>query len=164
MSKVLNIELSKELVKKIKPPTRNCFERAYQGTLLTPNSHYVQGFLVLAHSPYVPIEYSWLEVDNEIVDPNPKHLKDTETQPDYFSAQSLSEKQLKAAVEEAVEDYPDDEPLPVYGHMPYEYYGEVMLGGKAYQNAYEEALAKCRELKRKTLKLSSDKSKQVEPY
>lgn len=162
MSKVLNIELSQEVVKQIKPPTRNCFERAYQATLLTPNSHYIQGFLVLAHQPYVPIEYSWLEVEEEIVDPNPRHLTDAETQPDYFPAQSLSEKELKVAVEEAVEDYPDDEPLPVYGQMPYEYYGEVMLGGKAYQTAYEEALAKCRELKRKTLKLKSDRPNNLE--
>lgn len=157
MSKVLDIEQSKELAKKIKPPIRNCFERAYQGTLLTPNSQYVQGFLVLPNQPYVPIEYSWLEFEDTIVDPNPKHLRDGETQPDYFRAQSLSEEELKAAIEEAVEDYPDDDPLPVYGPMPYEYYGEVMLGGKAYQTAYEQALAKCQELKRQTLKLKSSK-------
>jgi hypothetical protein len=56
-------------------------------------------------------------------------------------------KQLKAAVEEAIEDYPEDPPLPVYGAAPYEYYGDKMLGGRDYQAAYEEALAKCRELK-----------------
>jgi hypothetical protein len=162
MNKVLNVELSKEILKKIKPPIRNCFERAYQGTLLTPDSLYVQGFLVLSHPPYIPIEYSWIEWGDVILDPNPKHLKDSETQPDYFPAQSLSEKQLKAAVEEAVEDYPEDEPLPVYGQMPYEYYGEVMLGGKAYQTAYEQALGKCRELKRKTLKLKSSQPNDLE--
>jgi hypothetical protein len=30
--------------------------------------------------------------------------------------------------------------------MPYEYYGDRMLGGADYQAAYEEALAKSREL------------------
>jgi hypothetical protein len=46
------------------------------------------------------------------------------------------------------EDYPDDPPLPVYGDAPYEYYGDVMLGGKDYQTAYAQALAKCKELNR----------------
>jgi hypothetical protein len=70
---------------------------------------------------------------------NPEHLY-------YFPAQKLSVKELKAAVEEAKEDYPEDEPLPIYGAAPYEYYGDIMLGGAEYQAAYEEAMAKCREL------------------
>ena len=54
-------------------------------------------------------------------------------------------------VEEAKEDYPEDPPLPIYGSMPYEYYGDVMLGGKEYQQAFDAAQAKCRELNRPTL-------------
>lgn len=55
-------------------------------------------------------------------------------------------KQLKDAIEEAKEDYPEDNPLPIYGSAPYEYYGDVMLGGKEYLEAYQAAEAKCREL------------------
>jgi hypothetical protein len=35
---------------------------------------------------------------------------------------------------------------PIYGTSPYEYYGDVMLGGKEYVAAYEIAEAKCKEL------------------
>lgn len=58
----------------------------------------------------------------------------------------MSVKQLTAAIEEAQEDYPEDEPLPVYGAAPYEYYGDVMLGGADYAAAYAQAEAKSREL------------------
>ena len=54
-----------------------------------------------------------------------------------------------AAIEEAQEDYPEDDPLPIYGEMPYEYYGDSMLGGQDYQTAYQAANEKCKELNRK---------------
>ncbi len=152
MNEAVNIELSLELAQRIKPPTRNCFERVYQASLLTEGSLYVQGFLVLPHPPYVPIEYSWITLEESIIDLTKKHLKNSQEHY-YFPAQSLTRKELKSSVEEAVEDYPEDEPLPIYGETPYCYYGEVMLGGEAYKNAYEKALAKCRELKRKQLKI-----------
>lgn len=147
MSKPINFNLSAELASQLKTSTRNCFERAYQAALLTKGCSYIQGFLVLAKEPYIPIEYSWLELDDAVIDPTPNHFKNPTEEPHYFPAQSLSVKKLKAVVEEAKEDYPDDPPLPVYGNAPYEYYGEVMLGGKEYQDAYEQALAKCQELK-----------------
>lgn len=154
MSKPINVEISAEITAKI-PKSRNCFERAYQAALLLKEASYTQGFLVLPTKPYRPIEYSWLELEESIIDPTPRHFNDFATNLYYFPAQSLSLKQLKSAIEEAKEDYPDDPPLPVYGNAPYEYYGEVMLGGKAYQTAYEQALAKCQELQ----KLSTNGSK-----
>jgi hypothetical protein len=67
----------------------------------------------------------------------------------YFVAQSVSVKKLKAIVEESKEDYPEDDPLPIYGSSPYEYYGNIMLGGKEYQAAFDAAAAKCKELNQK---------------
>jgi hypothetical protein len=64
----------------------------------------------------------------------------------YFAAQSLSMKKLKAVIEESKEDYPEDDPLPIYGDAPYDYYGDVMLGGKEYLEAYKAAEAKCKEI------------------
>jgi hypothetical protein len=96
-------------------------------------------------APYKPQEHSWLELDDRLIDPNLPHVKNSETSC-YFPAQRLTVKQLKNAIEEAKEDYPDDPPLPIYGDAPYAYYGDVMLGGKVYQQAYEAAAAKCREL------------------
>lgn len=145
MNKPLNRDLSAEVAKKIKPPTRHSFERAYQAALLTPDSFYVQGFLVLNKKPFVPIEHGWIELEEWVIDPTIPRSKPVDAY--YFPAQHFSRKELKAAVEEAVEDYPEDDPLPVYEAVAYEYYGEVMLGGKAYQKAYEDAIAKCNELK-----------------
>jgi hypothetical protein len=53
---------------------------------------------------------------------------------------------VKAIVEESKEDYPEDDPLPIYGEAPYDYYGDVMLGGQEYLIAYQAAEAKCQEI------------------
>ena len=106
----------------------------------------MQGFLVVPGIPDKPIEYSWIELGDRIIDPTFPHIGLTGENLYYFAAQSLSLKQITAIIEESKEDYPLDDPLPVYGDMPYEYYGDLMLGGKDYQNAYLQALDKCREL------------------
>lgn len=148
MSKPLEEKLSKEIAQQIKSKAKNIFDNTYRAALVNDKALYVQGFLVMTGNPYKPIEHSWLEFDEYLVDPNLPYLNKNSQEFYYFPAHSLSLKQLKAAVEEALEDYPDDPPLPVYGDAPYEYYGDQMLGGRDYQAAYEEALAKCRELKR----------------
>ena len=107
---------------------------------------YVQGFLAVVGQPHKPIEHSWIELSDHIIDPTLPHLKRSAEALHYFPAHRLSVKQLKAAIEEAKEDYPDDDPLPIYGASPYEYYGDLMLGGKDYLDAYNAALAKCQEL------------------
>lgn len=137
---------SREVAEQIKSKARQPFENAYRAALVTAGAVYVQGFLVYAHKPYRPIEHSWLEVGDCIIDPTFPHLNRKAEDLSYFPAQRLTVKQLKAAVEEAKEDYPDDNPLPIYGTTPYEYYGDVMLGGKEYLEAHQAAEAKCREL------------------
>jgi hypothetical protein len=146
MSKPLEENLSREIAQQIKSKAKNSFDNTYKAALLHDSSMYVQGFLVKPGKPYEPIEHSWLEFDEYLVDPTLPHLNTNAAELHYFPAQCLSVKQLKAAVEEATEDYPEDPPLPVYGAAPYEYYGDKMLGGRDYQRAYEEAMAKCREL------------------
>lgn len=146
MSKLLDETLSIEIAKRIKSKANDCFDNAYKAALLTEGAMYVQGFLTFAGEPYSPIEYSWIELDDRIVDPTLLHLNKNAQELYYFPAQRLTVEQLKAAVEEAKEDYPDDEPLPVYGAAPYEYYGDVMLGGNDYLEAYKQAEAKSREL------------------
>lgn len=146
MSKPLDINLSIEISKRIKSKAKNCFENTYKAALSTAGAIYVQGFLAFPGKPYEPIEYSWIELDNCIADPSWPHLNKNAEEVYYFPAQRLSVEQLKAIVEESKEDYPEDEPLPVYGSQPYDYYGEVMLGGKEYTEAHEQAMAKCREL------------------
>lgn len=145
MSKQLNETLSIEIANRIKSKATNCFDNAYQAALLT-GAMYVQGFLTFAGQPYVPVEYSWIELDDCIADPTLPHLNKNAQQLYYFPAQRLSVNQVKAAVEEAKEDYPEDDPLPIYGAPPYEYYGDLMLGGNDYLEAYKEAESKCREL------------------
>ena len=146
MSKPLDETVSIEIAKRIKSKATDCFDNAYKAALLTEGAMYVQGFLTFAGEPYVPVEYSWIEIDDRIVDPTLPHLNKNAQELYYFAAQCLTVKQLKAAVEEAKEDYPDDAPLPIYGAAPYEHYGELMLGGNDYKDAYKEAEAKCREL------------------
>lgn len=146
MNKFLDATLSTEIAKQIKSKSKNNFDNAYNAALVTENAMYVQGFLVFAGVPYKPIEHSWIELENCIVDPTLPHLSKNPEELYYFPAQSLSVQELKDAVEEAKEDYPEDPPLPIYGVAPYEYYGDVMLGGAEYQIAYKEALAKCKEL------------------
>ncbi|HEY9874412.1 MAG TPA: hypothetical protein V6D12_13310 [Candidatus Obscuribacterales bacterium] len=147
MNKPLNIAFSIEIEERIKSKAKDYFHNAYKAALLIENAVYVQGFVALANRPYKPIEHSWLELDDSIVDPSWSHLNVNPGEIYYFPAQRLSIKQLKAAIEEAKEDYPEDDPLPVYGTQPYDYYGDVMLGGKEYSQAFEEASSKCRELR-----------------
>lgn len=151
MSKPLDPTLSKEISEAIQSKATSSFDNAYKAALRTEGSMYVQGFIVWAGKPYRPVEHSWIELENCIVDPTLPHLNKNAEEIYYFAAQRLSVKQLQAAVEEAKEDYPEDEPLPVYGDMPYEYYGDVMLGGKDYQVAHQEALAKSKELNQPSL-------------
>jgi hypothetical protein len=146
MSKPLEETLSRTIAEQIKSKAKSSFDNTYKAALLYSNSTYVQGFLVKAGKPYKPIEHSWLEFNEYLVDPTLPHFNETGTELHYFPAQRLSVKQLKAAIEEALEDYPEDPPLPVYGEAPYAYYGDQMLGGEDYQVAYEQALIKCREL------------------
>jgi hypothetical protein len=148
MNKSLDTALSLEIASSIKSKAKNSFDNAFKGTKLLKESMYVQGFLVKPGKPYKPIEHGWLELEDRLVDPTLPYLDKTEQEFYYFPAQRLSVKQLLAAVEEAKEDYPDDPPLPVYGNAPYDYYGDVMLGGKDYQTAYAQALTKCKELNR----------------
>lgn len=146
MSKLLDETLSIEIAKRIKSKANDCFDNAYKAALLTEGAMYVQGFITFAGEPYSPIEYSWIELDDRIVDPTLLHLNKNAQELYYFPAQRLTVEQLQATVEEAKEDYPDDDPLPVYGAAPYEYYGDVMLGGNDYLEAYKQAEAKSREL------------------
>lgn len=146
MSKLLDTTLSTEMATRIKSKGKNSFENAYNAALITEGARYVQGFLVVVGAPYKPIEHGWIEIENCLIDPTLPNLNKNPEELHYFQAQSLSVKQLKAAVEEAKEDYPEDPPLPIYGTAPYAYYGDIMLGGADYQAAYEEALIKCREL------------------
>ena len=146
MSKLLDETLSIEIAKRIKSKANDCFDNAYKAALLTEGAMYVQGFLTFAGEPYSPIEYSWIELDDRLVDPTLLHLNKNAQELYYFPAQRLTVEQLQATVEEAKEDYPDDDPLPVYGAAPYEYYGDVMLGGNDYLEAYKQAEAKSREL------------------
>jgi hypothetical protein len=146
MSKPLDAVLSQEIAKRIKSKSQNGFDKTYEAALLTEGAIYVQGFLVRAGEPYKPIEHSWLELEERLVDLSISQLGQNTQELYYFPAQRLSIKELKAVVEEAKEDYPEDEPLPVYGEAPYEYYGDRMLGGADYKVAYEQAWIKCREL------------------
>lgn len=154
MTKPLDVTLSTEIAKRIKSNAKNSFENAHNAALVIEGAIYVQGFLVFPGEPFQPIEHSWLEFDNCIADPTWPHLHKKAEEIYYFPAQRLSVGQLKATVEEAKEDYPEDAPLPIYGSQPYEYYGNVMLGGKEYSEAYEEALAKCRELNKPIISMN----------
>lgn len=146
MENLLDTERSIEVANRIKSKAKAHFDNAYRAALVTADATYVQGFLAFAGQPYKPIEHSWLEVGDRIIDPSLPYLNKPAEALHYFPAHRLTVKQLKAAVEEAKEDYPDDEPLPIYGAMPYEYYGDLMLGGKAYVAAHSAAVAKCQEL------------------
>lgn len=146
MTELLDETVSLEIAARIKSNSKNCFENACKAALATEGAIYVQGFLAVAGAPYQPIEYSWIELNERIVDPTFPHLGKSAGEIHYFPAQRLSVKKLKAILEESKEDYPEDDPLPIYGNQPYEYYGDLMLGGSDYQNAYNLALVKCREL------------------
>lgn len=113
---------------------------------------YVQGFLVVPGDPFKPIEHAWVEIETEDavtrIDPNFRHLKKQANELAYFPAHYLTVPDLQSDLEEAKEDYPEDPPLPIYSAMPYEFYGDLMLGGKPYQVAFDAAQAKCKELNR----------------
>ena len=154
MKKLLDEPLSIEIAERINSKASTPFENAFKAALATKGATYVQGFLVSPGKPYRPIEHSWIELNDasgndevvRIVDPTLPQLQKNPQELWYFSAQSLTVKKLKAIIEESKEDYPEDEPLPVYGDPPYEYYGDVMLGGQDYLTAYQAAEAKCKEI------------------
>ncbi|MEH2453074.1 hypothetical protein [Nostoc sp.] len=150
MNKLLDETLSIKIAELINSRANTPFDNAYKAVLSTEGARYIQGFLAFVGKPYRPIEHSWIELgdvsDVRIVDPTLPHLNKNPQELWYFAAQSLTVKKLKAIIEESKEDYPEDDPLPIYGHPPYEYYGDVMLGGQDYLAAYQAAEAKCREI------------------
>ena len=150
MNKLLDETLSIKIAELINSRASTPFDNAYKAVLSTEGARYIQGFLAFAGKPYRPIEHSWIELgegsDVTIIDPTLPHLNKNPQELWYFAAQSLTVKKLKAIIEESKEDYPEDDPLPIYGHPPYEYYGDVMLGGQDYLAAYQAAEAKCREI------------------
>ena len=147
MNKPLDAEQSIELATRLKSKAKAPFDNAYRAALATTEAVYVQGFLAMVGQPHKPLEHSWIELSDRIIDPTLPHFQRSAEALHYFPAQRLTVKQLKAAIEEAKEDYPDDDPLPIYGASPYEYYGDLMLGGKDYLAAYNAAAAKCQDLK-----------------
>lgn len=151
MNKPLNEALSIEIAQRIKSKAKTPFDNAYKAASLTQGAFYVQGFLACAGKPHKPIEHGWIELEDCIVDPTLAYLNKNPQELWYFTAQHFTVKELKAIIEESKEDYPEDDPLPVYGDPPYEYYGNIMLGGKNYLEAYQAAEAKCKELNQKNV-------------
>ncbi len=148
MVKTLDVAQSRELAKTSNSRSKASFDNAYAAIVLVEGAVYVQGFLAFPGEPYHTIEHAWLEVDDAILDPTLPYLNKKATDLYYFPAQTLTLAQLKGAIEEAKEDYPEDDPLPIYGSMPYEYYGDVMLGGAEYMTAFTAAKTKAKELNR----------------
>ncbi|MEH2349451.1 MAG: hypothetical protein V7K55_15960 [Nostoc sp.] len=150
MNKLLDETLSIETAERINSRASTPFDNAYKAALSTEGARYIQGFLAFVGKPYKPIEHSWIELGDasevRIIDPTLPHLNKNPQELWYFAAQRLTVKKLKAIIEESKEDYPEDEPLPIYGEAPYEYYGDVMLGGQDYLAAYQAAEAKCKEI------------------
>lgn len=145
MTLVLDAAQSIELADRINSKAKSPFDNAHRAALKTSGAIYVQGFLA-TKGLRQPIEHAWIELDDRILDPSLPYLNRSAEQLVYFPAQRLSVKELKRAIEEAEEDYPEDDPLPIYGAPPYEYYGDKMLGGTDYQAAFTAAEAKCQEL------------------
>ncbi|MEH1870045.1 hypothetical protein [Nostoc sp.] len=150
MNKLLDETLSIKIAEQINSRASTPFDNAYKAALSTEGAKYIQGFLTFAGKPYRPVEHGWIEIgdasDVRIIDPTLPHLNKNPQELWYFAAQRLTVKKLKAIIEESKEDYPEDDPLPIYGDPPYEYYGDVMLGGQDYLAAYQAAEAKCREI------------------
>jgi hypothetical protein len=144
--KTLDETQSREIAKAAKSRAKAPFDNAYAASVLVPDAVYVQGFVAFPGAPYQPVEHAWLEVGATIVDPSFPGLKQPADQVYYFSAQELTLARLKNAIEAAKEDYPEDDPLPIYGKQPYDYYGDLMLGGADYTAALAAAQSKCREL------------------
>jgi hypothetical protein len=150
-SKPLDPVRSKQIAQQIKANPKLNFENSYKAALQLEDSLYVQGFMITigksnkskeqfkVQIKEQPKEYSWLELDDCLIDLNlPNGNIDNRF---YFAAQKLSLNQLKIAIAAAKEDYPDDSPLPIYGKEPYQYYGDQLLGGEEYQAAYQAAVA-----------------------
>ena len=112
---------------------------------------YVQGFLVKPGDE-APIEHAWVELEQADgimrIDPSFRHFKKNAEELSYFPAHYINVPDLQEAIVEAREDYPEDPPLPIYSAMPYEFYGDLMLGDKSYQVAFDAAKAKWKELNR----------------
>jgi len=147
MQRPLNEERSLEIAHQIKSKADASFDNAYRAALALSGATYVQGFVATPSDYCHPIEHAWIELDDHIIDPTFPHLNRLAKDLYYFPAQNLSVKKLKAIIEESKEDYPEDDPLPIYGAAPYEYYGELMLGGKDYLHAFQAAEAKCQEFR-----------------
>ena len=145
MNKSLNESLSHQVAETIKSKAKKPFDNAYKAALATEGAKYVQGFLVFP-GKQKPIEHAWIELEDAIIDPTFPNWKITAEKIYYFPAQTVTVKKLKAIIEESKEDYPEDNPLPIYGDAPYEYYGDVMLGDQKYVDAYRIAEDKCREI------------------
>ena len=114
---------------------------------------YVQGFLLKpGEDSFQPIEHAWVELEladiTTRIDPSFRHFKKNAEELFYFPAHYIAVIDLQEAILEAREDYPEDPPLPIYSPMPYEFYGDLLLGDKAYQVAFDAAKAKCKELNR----------------
>ncbi|MBD3884491.1 hypothetical protein IFO70_22370 [Phormidium tenue FACHB-886] len=150
MTTQLDEERSLDIAQQIKSKDNKPFDNACKAALAIENARYVQGFLVVAGQPNKILEHAWIVLDDSIIDPSWVHLHRQVADLHYFAAQSLTVKQLKATLEESKEDYPEDDPLPIYGAMPYEYYGEVMLGGKDYLKAYQAAEAQYKALNQRS--------------
>jgi hypothetical protein len=146
MEKALDAARSRELAQQIKSKAKVPFNNAYAAVQALPEAEYVQGFIAFPGQSNEPIEHAWIELGDSILDPNFQFLQKKAENLYYFAAQRLNLAQLQAAIVEAEEDYPEDEPLPIYGASPYDYYGDVMLGGKEYTEAFAAAQAQCREL------------------
>ena len=132
---------SHQVAERISSQVHQLFANAQQALQQFEQGYYVQGFLVISGNPYNPHEHAWVELGEAIIDPSLPHLGQTVAGLHYFPAQGLSRAELKAAMEAAREDYPEDDPLPVYGSAPYAYYGNVMLGGQDYLQAHRQAEA-----------------------
>lgn len=150
---LLDVDRSIALASHIKAKAKKPFDNAAKAAAETSGALYVQGFVAVNHKPFEPIEHAWIELEGSILDPNLGFLElsaEAKASPEayaaavvYFEAQQLTPKKLKAAIDEAKEDYPEDDPLPIYGPLPHEYYGTKMMGGKAYQDAFSAAESHC---------------------
>ncbi len=145
--KPLDEARSQELAKQVKAKAKAPFKNAHQGVLATAGAVYVQGFVVAAGKRPQAAEHAWIELEDCILDPSLPFLNQPAQNLHYFPAQRLTVKQLKAAIEVAQEDYPEDDPLPIYGSEPYQYYGDLMLGGREYEAAHQAAENRCKQLK-----------------
>jgi hypothetical protein len=151
MDKAIDAAQSNAIAQQVK--ARDPFNLTYQAALLLPEADYVQGFLAV-RGEMQPREHAWLELGESIVDPSLPKLRQPPESLAYIPAHRLDLEALQGAIEEAKEDYPEDDPLPIYGGAPesYDYYGDVMLGDRAYSEAFEAAKQVCRKFNAPTRK------------